>query len=90
MEDFNRIFELEHNFILKNDIVLSFYEKYLANIKNDKTEKSVKNSFNHYVSFTDNIQNRLYDSTDICDTMSLLIERDQFIDSVMMTNGLNK
>ncbi len=89
MKDFNQIFELQSKFVHDNDIILSYYQKHLSDIDNINEQK-YKTSFDHYLSFTDDINNRLAVTDDLVRTMSLLIEREQFVDYVMFTNGLNK
>ena len=90
MKNFQKIFELENNYAEKNDIILSFYQDYLTQLENDKMERSVQSSYEYYLSFTDDMQNRIEESKDIVRTMSLLIERDQFLEHVIVTNGLNQ
>ena len=93
MNDFNEIFELENSFNEKNDIILSFYKNHINSDDDEDAsdiENSYKNSFNRYVMFNDYIQSKLSDASDIVQTMSLLIEREQYINHILITNELNK
>ncbi len=90
MKDFNEIFELEKSFNEKNDIILSFYKNHINNDEESEIENSLKNSFNRYIMFNDYIQSRLQDASDIVQTMSLLIEREQYLNHIIITNELNK
>ena len=92
MKDFNEIFELENSFNEKNDIILSFYKNHINSDDEESNdiENSYKSSFNRYMMFNDYINSKLSDASDIVQTMSLLIEREQYINHILITNELNK
>ena len=90
MKEFNELLELENSFNKKNDIILSFYKEHINSDDDSNLVNSIKTSFKHYLSFTDNIKSRLSLASDLVQTMSLLIEREEFLNYVLISNNLNK
>lgn len=90
MEDFNRIFNLEKNFNEKNQIILSYYNNKIGCIDDSNRINNLQDDLKNYEDSLDDINRRLSSSDSFCDRMSLLVERDNYLESLMLSCGLNE
>ncbi len=90
MEDFNRIFNLEKNFNERNQLILSYYNDKISCIDDSNRVDILKHDLKNYEDSLDDINRRLSLSDSFCDRMSLLVERDKYLESLMLSCGLSE
>lgn len=89
MVDFNRIFNLEKNYDIRNKLILSYYNDNIDCMKDSERVNVFKNDLKVYEECLGDINSRLSDSDSYCDRMSLLVERDKYMEFLILSCGIS-